>query len=132
MRVSSWLEHGRGRKASNCFVPLAAFEANLRAYLARAAAQNTRVIAIAILPASRLLKSKNPRAEAQIVAYNSTLDRLVHEFNGFQVLHAFSNEHSIDALFIDGYHLNGEGARVVAAGLEPLALKALHRKDNTA
>ena len=124
-RLPAWLERRRGRKAGNCFVPVAAYEANLRAYLARAGAQGTRVIAIAVLPASRLLVSKNAHVADQIAAYNAVLDRLAREFEHFDVLHPFHGAASPDSLFIDGYHLNEQGARVVVDGLEPLVTGAL-------
>ena len=119
-RVPAWLERRRGRKSSNCYVPLAAYEANLRAYLARAATQGTHVIAISVLPASRLLVSKNPLVVAQITAYNDVLDRLAREIDHFEVAHPFKAAPSSDHLFVDGYHLNEQGARVVVDGLEPL------------
>ena len=124
-RLPAWLERRRGRKSSNCFVPLMAYEANLRAYLARAAAHGVRVIAISVLPASRLLISKNPLVEGQISAYNAVLDRLALEIDNFQVLHPFHAAASLDCLFIDGYHISEQGARVVVDGLEPLVCGAL-------
>lgn len=124
-RVTDLLERRRGRKVGNCFVPLAAYEANLRAYLSRAAAHGTRVIAISVLPASRLLTSKSPLVPSQISAYNEALDRLALEFHGFQVLHPFRGAPSFGELLVDGYHLNAQGARRVAAGLEPLVREAL-------
>lgn len=124
-RLPAWLERRRGRKSSNCFVSVAAYEANLRTYLARAAAQGTRVIAISVLPASRLLTSKNPLVADQIAAYNAVLDRLAREIDHFDVLHPFHAAAAPDDLFIDGYHLNEHGARVVVDGLEPLVHEAL-------
>lgn len=127
-RLSAWLERWRGRKPDNCFVPLPDYERNLRSYLARAAESGATVIAISVLPASRLLASKSPLVGAQIERYNATLDRLAAEFPGLRVLHPFEGLSSIDELFVDGYHLNEQGARRVAAGLEPLAREALSRR----
>jgi acyl-CoA thioesterase-1 len=124
-RLPAWLERRRGRKSSNCFIPLAAYEANLRAYLARAAVHGARVIAISILPASRLLISKNPLVVGQISAYNAVLDRLALELDNFQVLHPFHAAAALDCLFIDGYHVSEQGARVLVDGLEPLICEAL-------
>jgi lysophospholipase L1-like esterase len=131
-RLSAWLERRRGRKTGNCLVPLQRYEANLRAYLARAAAHGARVIAISILPASRSLASRNPRVAGQIAAYNSVLDRLALEYQGFRVLHPFHAVASIDDLFIDGYHLNERGARLIATGIEPLAREAIAPRDAAA
>lgn len=127
-RLSSWLERRRGRKSTNCFVALPEYERNLRAYLARAALGDTVVIAISVLPATHLLASKSPLAGKQIAAYNAALDRLAGEFECFRVLHPFDGMASIDNLFVDGYHLNEQGARCVTAGLEPLAREALARR----
>ena len=124
-RVPAWLERWRGRKSGNCYVPLAAYEANLRAYLARAQVQGTRVIAISVVPASRLLISKNPLIVGQIAAYNGVLDRLASEIGHFQVVHPFQAAPALDELFVDGYHLNERGARAVIDGLEPLVRSAL-------
>ncbi|MEN7432876.1 SGNH/GDSL hydrolase family protein [Chromobacterium sp. TRC.1.1.SA] len=127
-RLSSWLEAWRGRKASNCLVPLAAYERNLRGYLVRAAAHDARVIALSTLPASRRLASKNPHIGQQIDAYNAVLDRLAAQFPCLRVLHPFLDMTLIDELFVDdGYHLNEQGARCIAAALEPLVLEALER-----
>jgi lysophospholipase L1-like esterase len=126
-RLTSWLERRRGRKVTNCFVPLPEFERNLRHYLDRAASAGAIVIAIAVLPASRPLVAKNPAVAAQIDRYNAVLDRLAAQVPHLRVLHALKGLASIDECFVDGYHLNEQGARRIAAGLEPLAREALAR-----
>ncbi|MCD4498931.1 SGNH/GDSL hydrolase family protein [Chromobacterium vaccinii] len=127
-RLSSWLETWRGRKASNCLVPLAAYERNLRDYLMRAAAQDVRVIALSTPPTSRLMASKNPLIGQQIDAYNEVLGHLEVDFPHLRVLSPFLDAALIDELFVDdGYHLNEQGARRIAAALEPLVCEALER-----
>jgi len=124
-RVPAWLERRRGRKVDNCFVPEHAYEANLRSYLTRAAGQATRVIAIAIMPASPRFAAKNPRAVEQIARYNAVLGRLSAEFDDFRVLNPFADASALEDMFVDGYHLNERGAREVADRLEPLVQAAL-------
>ncbi|MBV8467924.1 MAG: SGNH/GDSL hydrolase family protein [Burkholderiales bacterium] len=121
-RIPIQLERLRGRKAGNCFVSLAAYEANLRAYVARAARSGTSVVAISIMPATRLLRQKNPGVVPQIASYNAVLDSLASEFANFEVVHPLQAGASVDDFFVDGYHLNERGARLVADRLEPLAV----------
>ena len=78
-----------------------------------------------MLPASRLLTSKNPLIVGQIAAYNSLLDRLAAEMGHFQVVHPFQAMPAPDDLFIDGYHLNDHGAHVVVDAVEPIVRDAL-------
>ncbi|MBX9268134.1 SGNH/GDSL hydrolase family protein [Chromobacterium violaceum] len=127
-RFSSWLSRWRGRKISNCFVPLTDYESNLRDYLIRAAAHGTKVIALATLPPSNPLVSNNPLIGRQIDAYNEALDRLAERFSCLSVLYPFRGLDLIDGLFVeDGYHLNEKGALRIAAALEPLVRGALER-----
>ena len=127
--LSSWLERRRGRKVENCFVPLRSFEDNLRSYLARAASQSTQVIALAVLPTSKRLSEKSPLINGQIRAYNATLDRLASEHSNLHVLYGFKGETSIDDLFVDdGYHLNGQGARLIVDRLAPMVRDVLTRR----
>jgi acyl-CoA thioesterase-1 len=126
-RLSAWLEQGRGRKADNCYVALPDYERNVRAYLTRARACGTTVIAIAVAPATRLMLEKNPLVGGQIEAYNAALDGLAHDFANFRVVHPFRGSASVDEMFVDGYHLNERGARRVAAEVESSARAALPR-----
>lgn len=117
--ISVLLERWRGRKVSNCYVSIAEYERNLRRYLARASALGVPVLAIAIMPASILLTEKNPGIAAQIETYNAVLDRLAAELEGFWVLHALQGVTTADTFFADGLHLNGDGAKLAAAAIEP-------------
>lgn len=131
-RFSAFLESWRGRKVSNCLVSPLSYEANLRAYLARASAHGTHVIAIPIATAGRQLMSKNPGVADQIIRYNRILDRLVLEFGCFKVVYPFDAVEQIDELLVDGYHLNEEGARAVVRELEPLVRKVIALRSASA
>ena len=109
-RVMGFLKKMRTQSNMRVYVQKDKFKLNLTRIIER---YDGKIIFVKILPATNILKRKNPLISDNITEYNKTLDELKLEYPSFHAVQIDKSD--LESLTLsDGYHLNKQGHQHIA------------------